>query len=170
MTVKSPTAVSNCFTYYFPSCRSVDLHRLCQETAGKLALDGLISIRDWVVPGSRLHGKKAKLQKEAGLYINNLLRLAGEEYGRGLSLSQYEEMLSQSGFQLQQYLIQPRKMIFQDWILPAHLSENDILRLKALLIQAPAPALEYLTPQIAGVRITFRLQEILIIGRLGSKL
>ena len=170
MTEKTATAVSDCFTYYFPSQYTADLSRLCQRAAEKLPPGGMISIRDWLVPGNRLRGKKARLQREAGLFVNLFLALAGEGYGRGLSLPQYEDLLWQGGFQRQQCLVQARKINFHDWIVPARLSARDTLRLKALLIQAPPAALEYLTPQFAGDRISFRLQEILITGRLGSKL
>jgi hypothetical protein len=86
-------------------------------------------------------------------------------YGRGLSLPQYQDTLQQNGFVCQHYAIQTQPIQFYEWIAPAQLSPVERLRLQALIIQAPTPALESLTPQIAGDRITFYLQEILIIGR-----
>ena len=152
-------------TYFFPSTLSLDLPLLCQQAAAEIKPGGMLSVRDWLLPGNRLRGKKAKCLREAGRYVNVMLSLAGEGYGRGLSLPQYQDTLSQFGFQAQQYVIQSRKLNFHDWIIAANLSANDTLRLKALIIQAPQPVLEYLTPQIAGDRITFHLQEILIIGK-----
>ena len=39
-------------------------------------------------------------------------------------------------------------------------------RLRAMLLQAPRRAADFLTPQVTGDRITFRFTEAIIIGRL----
>ncbi len=155
-------------TYYFPSKQALDIGQLCQQAASELWPGSIISIRDWLVPGSHLRGKKAEQQRETGKYINTILSMAGQGYGRGRSLSQYQDILRQHGFTTEQYGIKVEQIHFQNWVSGADLSHKDGFRLKALILQAPAPACEYLTPQIAGDRITFRLQEILIIGRLAT--
>lgn len=158
----------HCLTYYFPSRQGLNIGQLCQRAISDLLPGGSISIRDWLVPGSRLRGKKANLQREAGRYVNTLFAFAGAGYGRGLSLPHYQNALHQNGFVLTHHHLKTHTIQFHDWITDAGLDEKDTLRLKALLRQAPQPALEYLTPQIAGDRITFQLQEILIIGRMVS--
>lgn len=152
-------------TYYFPSKQALDIGQLCRLAASELIPGGIISIRDWLVPGSRLRGKKAQQQREAGNYINTILSMAGEGYGRGHSLAHYQDILRHHGFSMEHYLIKSKRIHFYDWLAESDLSHKDSLRLKALILQAPAPACEYLTPYIAGDRIIFCLQEILLIGR-----
>jgi hypothetical protein len=158
----------HCHTFYYPSRQQLDGRTLCQQAAGELLPDGIISIRDVVVPGSRLRGKKANLQREAGQYVNTFLAYSGLGYGRGLSQPQWEEILFQAGFQIVISHTEAQTIDFQQWILPAKLPAGRVIRLKALLIQAPTLALEYLTPQIGADRITFQIYEIFIVGRLSG--
>jgi hypothetical protein len=152
----------DCLTFYLPSQQVTDIPQWLAEAACALKPGGEISIRDVVVPGSRLRGKKADLQREGGRYINTLLRFAGQGNGRHLSQSQWQDVLQKAGFEVVYERVTAVPHFFHDWAAP--LSPPDRLRLRALLLQAPAPALDYLTLHIAGDRIAFHLQEIVIIG------
>ena len=48
-----------------------------------------LAVVDNVVPGSRLRGKKAKIELEAGRYINAYEKLRDPSHGRCLSLDEW---------------------------------------------------------------------------------
>lgn len=151
-------------THYYPASCGVDLPRWLAEAARQLPPGGQVSLCDWVVPGSRLRGKKAAAQRQAGAYVNVLLQWGRPAHGRALSQAEWEAALQQAGFVVTYGRCRRRRFHLDAWSARLALARADRLRLQALLVQAPAPVLDYLTPQMTGDRIAFHLQEILIIG------
>ncbi|HRQ36709.1 MAG TPA: hypothetical protein PLD25_02205 [Chloroflexota bacterium] len=154
--------MTDCLTHYYPSQSVADLSGWVQTAVAELKPGDLLSVRDVVVPGSRLRGKKAELQRQAGGYVNAFLQMSG--WRPALSQNQWEDILRESGFVVEYGGSTAVAYTFHDWAL--QLSPPDRIRLRALLVQAPAPVQDYLTPQFAGDRIAFYLQELWIIGRL----
>jgi hypothetical protein len=153
----------DCLTHYYLSQTAADITDwFVTAVTTELKPSGLLSVRDVVVPGSRLRGKKADQQRRAGQYVNAFLQMSG--WRPALSQSEWEVMLRQSGLRLELIRVTAVPYFFHDWAI--HLSAPDRLRLRALLTQAPAPVQDYLTPQFARDRITFHLQEIWIVSRL----
>jgi hypothetical protein len=152
----------DCLTCYQPSQQVRDIPQWLAGAAGMLRPGGEISIRDVVLPGSRLRGKKAELQRETGRYLNTLLRFAGQGNNPYLSQSQWQDALQKAGLEVVYERVTAVPHSFHTSAVP--LSPPDRLRLRTLLLQAPVPALNYLTLQITGDRITFHLQEMVIIA------
>ena len=57
---------------------------------------------------------------------------------------------------------------FDEYAARMRVSPINRIRLKAMLLQAPRPAADFLTLRIAGDRIAFRFTEAIIVGRLES--
>ena len=68
------------------------------------------------------------------------------------------------GFAPQQTVKMKRVVDFEAWANPNILTPADKIRLRAMLIQSPEKAWEFLTPKVSGDRIEFHLTEILILA------
>ncbi len=150
----------DCLTQFYPSQTMADLSGWLHTAVAELRPGGLLSVRDVVVPGSRLRGKKAEWQRQAGGYVNAFLQMSG--WQPAWSQCEWEDGLRECGFAVVFVRVTAVAHTFHDWAL--HLPPPDRLRLQALLKQAPAPVSDYLTPHFAGDRIAFHLQELWIVG------
>jgi hypothetical protein len=123
--------------------------------------DGRFALADWIVPGSHLRGKKARRQRQAGEWVNGWLRYAGVGNGRFLSQAAWHRRCDQLDLQIiAQHVHHPPFFLDQ---LTAALSLSRRTRLRAMLLQAPPPVVDYLTPQLCGDRISFQLQMIFLL-------
>lgn len=156
----------DCLTHYYPSQRGVDLPAYLQAAKGQLVLDGTVSVRDRLLPGSLLRGKKARLQQQAGHYVQAFLQLGQPTHGRGYCLDEWHALFRRAGLQLVHQRTTAVAYDLDEWAATCTAVER--IRLRALVCQAPTAVLDYLTPLFAGDRITFHLQELLIIGRVES--
>ncbi len=155
------------------SCRIAAHHfshvdRFMAESARVLKRGGLLAVVDNIVPGSRLKGKKARLAREAGNYINAFEKLRDPSHNRCLSLNEWESAFRRAGFRLMEEELLEKEMAFGPWTSRMQVPADNVIRLRAMLTQAPAEAARFLTPQRADDRISFRLTEVILIGKLES--
>ncbi|NHZ72785.1 MAG: methyltransferase domain-containing protein [Aquificales bacterium] len=143
-----------------------DNGRFLSECARVLKPGGMMALVDNVVPGSRLRGKKAKLQREAGKYVNAFEKLRDPSHNRALSVYEWLDLFVTAGFSDIHQEIHRKKMDFDSWTDRMHVMPEDRIRLKAMLLQAPTAVADFLTPQTTGDRIAFHLTEAIIVGRL----
>jgi SAM-dependent methyltransferase len=143
-----------------------DHGRFLSECARVLKPGGRVALVDNVVPGSRRRGKKAKLQREAGAYVNAFEKLRDPSHNRCLSVDEWLDLFVQAGFSGIHRETHRKKMDFDDWTDRLHVPPDDRTRLKVMLLQAPTAVAAFLTPQTTGDRITFYLTEAVIVGRL----
>ncbi len=146
--------------HHFPN-----IGRFMAESARVLRPGGILAVVDNIVPGSRLRGKKANLQRQAGDYVNAFEKLRDPSHGRCLSLDEWAEVFKTADFTLLHQEVAPKTIEFQDWAMRMQVSAEDLVRLRAMLVQAPTPVLQFLTPQFAADRITFHLAEAIVIGQ-----
>jgi len=149
--------------HHFP-----DNGRFLSEAARVLKPGGQMALVDNVVPGSRLRGKKAKLKIEAGKYVNAFEKLRDPSHNRALSVNEWLDLFVVAGFSEIQQEVHRKKMDFDSWTDRMHVTPEDRIRLKAMLLHAPSAVADFLTPQSTGDRIAFYLTEAIIIGRLKS--
>lgn len=147
--------------HHFP-----DVGAFLRQVARLLRPGGWLAVVDNVVPGSRLHGKKAWLQRQAGRYINAYEKLRDPSHQRCLSLEEWQDGLRMAGFLLVHQELLAMVLDFHEYAERAGVSELNKIRLRAMLFQAPQPVRAILTPQKAGDRITFHLWEAIIIAKL----
>jgi ubiquinone/menaquinone biosynthesis C-methylase UbiE len=136
------------------------------EAARVLRPGGLLALVDNVVPGSRLRGKKANIEIEAGRYINAYEKLRDPSHGRCLSLYEWIDLFAGAGFAITHQETADMWLDFDAYVQRMRVSAINRTRLRAMLLQAPQRAADFLTPQVTGDRITFRFTEAIIIGRL----
>lgn len=142
-----------------------DVARFLREAARVLAVDGVLAVVDNVVPGSRLRGKKAKLQRQAGDYVNALEKLRDPGHGRCLSLIQWQDKFRIASLTLTHQELNKKTIDFDAWVGRMRVPPKDKIRLRAMLAQAPAEVADFLTPNFVGDRITFQLSEAILIGK-----
>ena len=147
--------------HHFP-----DIQQFINEAARVLKPGGLLAVVDNIVPGTHLRGKKARLINEAGNYVNAFEKLRDPSHGRCWSVSEWERGFAQAGFTVQHQELLHKEMEFAPWAARMQVSREDTIRLKAMLVQAPTAVSDFLTPQISNDRITFRLTELLVVGKL----
>ena len=147
--------------HHFP-----DIQQFINEAARVLKPGGLLAVVDNIVPGTHLRGKKARLINEAGSYVNAFEKLRDPSHGRCWSVSEWERGFAQAGFTVQHQELLHKEMEFAPWAARMQVSREDTIRLKAMLVQAPTAVSDFLTPQISNDRITFRLTELLVVGKL----
>lgn len=150
--------------HHFPS-----IERFLAQAARVLRAGGLLVVVDNVVPGSRLRGKKGRLQREAGRYVNAFEKLRDPSHHCCLSVQAWRAAFYQAGFALQHEETQRKEMDFHEYVARMNVPPADVLRLEAMLRQAPAEVLEFLTPVFGNATIKFHLSEALFVGRLHSE-
>ena len=158
-------------TFDLVTCRIAPHHfpkiqQFINEAARVLKPNGLLAVVDNIVPGTHLRGKKARLINEAGAYVNAFEKLRDPSHGRCWSIGEWEQGFRQAGFTVQHQELLSKEIEFASWTARMQMLPEDAVRLKVMLLQAPTTVAEFLTPQIHGDRITFRLTELLIVGKL----
>lgn len=158
-------------TFHLVTCRIAPHHfpeiqQFIHEAARVLKPGGLLAVVDNIVPGTHLRGKKARLINEAGAYVNAFEKLRDPSHGRCWSVSEWENGFRKAGFAVQHQELLSKEMEFGSWAARMQVSPDDTTRLKAMLVQAPTAVADFLTPQISNDRITFRLTELIIVGKL----
>jgi ubiquinone/menaquinone biosynthesis C-methylase UbiE len=139
-----------------------DVAAFLHESARVLRPGGLLAVVDNIVPGSRLRGKKADRQREAGEYVNTFEKLRDPSHGRCLSLDEWIDLISEAGLRVEHQETLWKQIPIEQWA--ARHPADVRARLKAMLLQAPAAAAQFLAPQREGDALTFRLQEGLFIA------
>lgn len=146
--------------HHFP-----DIPQFVREAARVLKPGGMLAVVDNIVPGSRLRGKKAQRQRDAGDYVNAFEKLRDPSHGRCLSQDEWVAVFQQAGLTLVAQEAARKEMAFDWWAARMNVSDADKVRLKAMLLQAPEPVAAFLTPQTTGDRINFYLTEAIFIGK-----
>lgn len=144
--------------HHFP-----DIGRFLAEARRVVRPGGLVAVVDNIVPGSRLRGKKARLVREAGDYVNGFEAYRDPSHARCLSFDDWLEAFQEAGLAVVEQEQLEKRIEFEKWA--GRHDELKRTRLKAMLLQAPAQAAAFLQPQTTGDLTTFRLVEGLFVAR-----
>lgn len=145
--------------HHFPS-----IPQFVRAAARALRPEGLLVITDTIVPGSRLRGKKADVQRRAGAYVNALETLRDPSHGRNLSRHEWEDAFVDAGLRLATMETHDLPLDFDAYAARMRVSLANTIRLRAMLLQAPTAVAEFLTPRRTGDRIEFRFHEAILVG------
>jgi SAM-dependent methyltransferase len=140
-----------------------DVGRFIAEAARVLRPGGALAVVDNVVPGSRLRGKRAEAQRQAGAYVNTFEKLRDPSHVRCLSVEEWLEALAAAGLDVEPPETLDKRLTFETWA--ARHTPDTQARLRAMLLRAPAAAADFLDPQTDTGLTTFRLREGLFIAR-----
>jgi ubiquinone/menaquinone biosynthesis C-methylase UbiE len=143
-----------------------DVAAFVREAARVVRGGGLVAISDNVVPGSKRRGKEARLLNEIGHYVNAFEKLRDPSHKRHLTMYQWRDHFVANRFALLHEEADKKAIDFADYVARSGVAPPDVVRLRAMLVQAPQGVLEFLTPIFQGDTITFHLTEAIFIGRL----
>jgi SAM-dependent methyltransferase len=144
---------------------SSDVDSKAMDEIGRvLKRGGKLLIIDHLVPGSRLHGKKARKLRAAGEYVNSWMRLRNPLHKRLLDQDAWEQILFDGQWEIEQMATHDQAVEFGTWVDHYTPADKNRLRLRAMLIQAPEKVYAFLTPLVSGDRIAFRMIEVFILA------
>jgi SAM-dependent methyltransferase len=146
-----------------------DIGRFLAGAARVLRPGGLLAVVDNVVPGSRLRGKQADRQRQAGAYVNAFEKLRDPSHVRCLSFEEWADALAAVGLAVTAAETIDKRLTFETWVARAGWGATTPemqTRLRAMLLQAPEAARAFLDPRVEGVT-TFRLREGIFVARRG---
>lgn len=146
--------------HHFP-----DVGRFMADVFRVLRKGGLFGLGDNVVLGSKRSGKLATIQNRAGKYINAFDKLRDPSHERALTVDEWQQFHYEAGFQIIHEEVNTKTIDFNAWVNRMNVPKDDILRLRAMLLQAPEPVRDYLLPKNDGKSLTFDLHEAIFISR-----
>jgi ubiquinone/menaquinone biosynthesis C-methylase UbiE len=145
-----------------------DVAAFVRETARLLRPEGLLAVVDNVVPGEA--GLRRRREREearnVARYLNAFEKLRDPSHGRCLSQAEWRRLLEQNGFALLHEESDRKAIDFDDWVARMGVPPANVVRLRAMVRQAPAAVAAFLQPEYLGERITFHLTEAILVARL----
>lgn len=136
--------------HHFPS-----IERFTEETGRVLTPGGVMALADNVVSG------EARIAK----YVNAFERLRDPSHHWAYSLDDWEATLASAGFANLQAETFEKEMDFADWAGRMGVIGDDLIRLQAMLVRAPADSAEWLRPREVSGKLMFTLTEMVLVGR-----
>jgi ubiquinone/menaquinone biosynthesis C-methylase UbiE len=148
-----------------------DVAAFVREAARLLQPEGLLAVVDNVVPGEA--GLRRRREREdarnVARYLNAFEKLRDPSHGRCLSQAEWRQLLEQNGFALLHEESDHKAIDFDDWVARMEVAPANVVRLRAMLRQAPSAVRAFLQPAYLGERITFHLTEAIFVGRLRKR-
>jgi len=129
-----------------------DIGRFLAEAVRVLRPGGVLAVVDNILPGG-----------PTGDYLNAFERLRDPSHGRCLSGDEWQAMFERAGLTVRHRETLDKQLVFESWAGRHDATTQRFLR--ALLTQAPPQAAAFLQPQTLNDTTTFRLQEVIIVGR-----
>jgi ubiquinone/menaquinone biosynthesis C-methylase UbiE len=146
--------------HHFPN-----IGKFMSEVWRVLQLGGTLALVDNVVPGSLRGGKIGRDQEKTGRYVNAFDKLRDPSHVRSLSMEEWRRQFYESGFRLIRQEQARKALGFSAWAERMKVSAENVIRLKAMLQQAPQPVSEFLNPQFYDDDLTFDLTEAIFIAK-----
>lgn len=125
------------------------------ECARVLRHGGLLALADCMVSG----------EPHIARFVNTLERLRSPAHVWAYSPEDWEAFLASTGLTVIHRETHSVERDFDEWAAAADVQGEDLLRLRALLVQAPQAPRAWLAPRVVGSRLVFTCTEGLLIGR-----
>ncbi len=141
------------------TCRIAPHHfpnvaRFVEESARVIRPGGFVAVVDNVVGGAHIAD-----------YINALEKLRDPSHHWAYSLEDWETFYVASGLDITASEVFEKEIDFDDWAARVGVTGSHLLRLRAMLVQAPKAPLKWLRPREIGSNLLFSIREGIIVGR-----
>lgn len=131
-----------------------DAARFVQEAARILSPGGVLSVADNITSG----------EPKIAQFANILDKLRDPSHHWAYSLDDWETFFFSADLQVTHRETFLKETDFDEWAYRVGVTGSDLLRLRALLTQAPQDARAWFSPRQAGNRLLFDITETVIIG------
>ena len=149
--------------HHFP-----DIGRFVAESVRVLRPGGILAVVDNVAPDSHTSSAHpAAALADAADYYNRFEKLRDPSHGRAWTLEEWIALFGAVGLAEIHYEIAPKEMAFDPWVKRLGASAQTQQEVRALLVNAPPAAKEYLQPALREQELWFRLAEAIVIGKKG---
>jgi len=135
------------------------------SAARSLSAGGCLVVVDNVIPGVFSDKNRYKDPEKVGQFINAFERLRDPSHQRCLSVDEWTERYYSAGFRVTHIETIKTELIFGTWVTRSGVNSADVIRLRTMLIQAPAESKAVLDPQLIGGELSFKLTEAIIVGK-----
>lgn len=132
-----------------------DVSAFLTESHRVLKPSGTLAIVDNIVPPGA-----------TGDYVNAFEALRDPSHAACLSAELWQQELFAAGFALRTVETGFIEMAFEPWVARMHVADADVVRLRAMLLQAPDAVTEHLQPRVVDGSLRFSLQRIILIAGL----
>lgn len=136
--------------HHFPSVES-----FLAECRRVLAPGGILALADNIVSG----------EVRVARYVNAFERLRDPSHHWAYSSEDWQAMLYAAGFESLHFEVLEKGIDFGDWADRMGVAGDDLIRLRSMLIQAPARARAWLNSREEAGRLTFTLGEMVSVSR-----
>ncbi|MGB3714735.1 MAG: methyltransferase domain-containing protein [Candidatus Promineifilaceae bacterium] len=141
-----------------------NLQAFMSESVRVLRAGGILAVVDNIVPGGFRKRKETRRLGETGRFINAFDRLRDPSHVLSLSIDQWLENFYQSSLRVLHRETIEKQLDLDVWAKRMNVADDDVIRLKLMMRQAPSQVQEYFKPQFIGERILFNLTELILIG------
>jgi ubiquinone/menaquinone biosynthesis C-methylase UbiE len=146
--------------HHFPS-----IAKFMMDVWRVLRSGGTFALVDNVVPGSLRRGKSGLVQEQAGRYVNAFDGLRDPSHERSLSVVEWQRNFYEAGFRLIHQEKAVKALGFNAWTERMQVSAENVLRLRAMLEQAPQPVIDFMKPRFYVNDLTFDLTEAIFVAK-----
>jgi ubiquinone/menaquinone biosynthesis C-methylase UbiE len=147
-------ATLDCVTCRIAPHHFADVWGFIREVARVVRPGGVVGIVDNIAPGD----------PKAARYLNALERFRDPSHHWAHTLDDWRAFFFAAGLAVKHNETIQKKTDLDEWAARVGLVGDDAMRLRVLIVQAPATAREWLAPAVTGNRVQFTIREALIVG------
>ncbi len=145
----------DCVTCRIAPHHFTDVPRFVREAARVLKPGGLLAVADNLSSG----------EPKAARFYNDLETLRDPSHHWAYSLDDWDTFFFSAGLEVIHRETFQKRIDFDEWAARMDVTQDDLVRLRVLLLRAPDDRRAWLEPEQIGARIVFKITEGIIIGR-----
>jgi ubiquinone/menaquinone biosynthesis C-methylase UbiE len=145
----------DCVTCRIASHHFANVAAFVREVARVLAPGGVFALSDNVTGG----------EPKVAQYLNTFERFRDPSHNWAYNVEDWQSFFVSAGLVVVHSETFQKEIDFDEWAARTSIAGDHLMRLRVLLLQAPAGVRQWLKPRRAGSRLLFSITEGIVIGR-----